>query len=107
MRLNKTKFKVLLLSQGNLRYQHRLGMNRSEQPCPEGLGGAGMAGHDPATCTHSPETKHLLGCIQSSVGSRGRRGFCASALLCSGETPPAELHPALGSQHRMDMELSD
>ncbi|RMC00560.1 hypothetical protein DUI87_23176 [Hirundo rustica rustica] len=26
--------------------------------------------------------KRVLGCIQSSVGSRGGRGFCPSALLC-------------------------
>ena len=43
--------------------------------------------------------KRVLGCIQSSVGSRGGRGFC------SGETLPGTLHPALGAQHRKDRDL--
>ncbi|RMC18926.1 hypothetical protein DUI87_03524 [Hirundo rustica rustica] len=45
------------------------------------------------------KAKRVLGCIQSSVGSRGGRGFCPSVLLCSallccGETPLGTLHPA-------------
>ncbi|RMC22304.1 hypothetical protein DUI87_00616 [Hirundo rustica rustica] len=51
------------------------------------------------------KAKRVLGCIQSSVGSRGGRGFYSSALLYSGETPPGTLHLALESQHRKDMDL--
>uniref|UniRef100_A0A663MBL4 Uncharacterized protein n=1 Tax=Athene cunicularia TaxID=194338 RepID=A0A663MBL4_ATHCN len=36
----------------------------------------------------------VLGCIQSSVGSRAREGIRP---LCSGETPPGVLCPALGA----------
>ncbi|TRZ14631.1 hypothetical protein HGM15179_012472 [Zosterops borbonicus] len=41
MRFNKIRCQVLHLGWSKAWYQHSVGMNRSEQPCPEGLGGAG------------------------------------------------------------------
>ena len=37
MRFNKAKFKVMQLGQDNPQHWHRLGMNRSEQPCEKDL----------------------------------------------------------------------
>lgn len=59
--------------------------------------GGGEAGHELAMDTHSPERKTHPKCH----GQQGREG---TLLFCSAETPPAALHPALGSQHRKDME---
>lgn len=68
---------------GKPQYQSRLGMNRSEQLCPEGLGGAAEweAGHDPAVCTCSPESKMCPGLHQKQGVQQGR-GFCPCTLLC-------------------------
>ncbi|KAF4791628.1 hypothetical protein TURU_128766 [Turdus rufiventris] len=51
-------------------------------------------------------TNGALGCIQSSLAT-SREGILplCSAQLCTGDTPPAVLHPAPGSQDRKDMDL--
>ncbi|KAJ7419683.1 hypothetical protein WISP_52593 [Willisornis vidua] len=76
MRFNKTKCRVSP-------YQSRLRDEQMESsPAKKDLGVLGKeAGHALAMCTGSPDTTRVLGCIQSSVGSRGGRGFCPSALL--------------------------
>lgn len=48
------------------------------------------------------KASQILGCIQSRVGSRSRDAILP---LCSGETPPGVLHPALSFQHETDMDL--
>jgi len=45
---------------------------------------------------------HILSCIKSSAANRSREGILS---LCSGETPPGVLCPALDPQHTTDMEL--
>lgn len=95
-KLVQVKCRVLHLGHGNSWNQHSLG---AEQPCWEGFVGAGgeTAGHDPGTGTGA---KHVLGCMQSSVGSRSRRGF--SPLLHPAETPHRVLQHLWAPQHRND-----
>ena len=49
----------------------------------------------------SPESQTCAGLHPEQCGQQGREGILP---LCSAETPPAVLHPALGSQHgKMEM----
>ena len=49
---------------------------------------------DPPMCTHSPEVQPYPGLHQKNCGQQVEGGDSAP-LLCSGETPPGVLHPAL------------
>ena len=51
----------------------------------------------PTMCTHSPEGQLYSGLHQKQRGQQVEGGDCAP-LLCSGETPPGVLHPALEPQ---------
>ncbi|KAJ7415626.1 hypothetical protein BTVI_37785 [Pitangus sulphuratus] len=105
MQFNKTKCKQLPLGQHNPQERSRLGDEQTESsPAEKELG---VLVGERLDMTRSCEltaqkAKHVLGCIQSRVGSRSREGILP---LCSGETPPVMLHPALGSQHRKDINL--
>ena len=69
-----------------------------EQPCREGLRGAGgwKAHHDPAVCACSPERQLCPGLHQKQRGQQVERGDFALVRFCSGEkTPPGVLSPAL------------
>ncbi|KAF4801359.1 hypothetical protein TURU_035701 [Turdus rufiventris] len=104
MGFNKTKCKVLHLGQENPWYQHRVGDEQIEKREEKHLGALvderlGMAQQ---YAFAAQKAKCVLGYIQSNVASRAREGILP---LCSGEIPPAVLHPALESQHRKDMDL--
>jgi len=61
----------------------------------EGLEGSGgwKVGHEPAVCAHSPEGQPYLGLHQKS--GQQVKGGDSAPLLCSGETSPGVLCPAL------------
>jgi len=64
------------------------------------VGAGGLkAGHDPATCVTAQKTKHILGCILRSMGSRARKGvlpLCPTLLRHPTHThPPGVLCPVL------------
>ncbi|RMB98827.1 hypothetical protein DUI87_25046 [Hirundo rustica rustica] len=75
---NKIKSKVLCLGQGNPRQKHRLREVTESSPVEEDLGYRPDMTWQYALAAQ--EANCVLGCIQSSVASRARRGFCSSAL---------------------------
>jgi len=95
MRFNKAKRKVPHLSRGNLRYQYRLGDEGMESSPAEKdlrvLVGEKLDRSRPRMLA-AQKANHILSCIQSSVTSRLREVILP---LCSGETPPGVLCPAL------------
>jgi len=56
--------------------------------------GAWKAGHEPATCAHNPEGQPHLGLHQEKCGQQVEGGDSVT-LLCSDETSPGVLCPAL------------
>lgn len=69
-----------------------------KQPHSEELGKTSgwKTGNEPAMCTHCPESKPYPGLHQKKSGQQVERGD-PFFLLCSGETLPRALFPALGT----------
>ncbi|KAK4826905.1 hypothetical protein QYF61_012497 [Mycteria americana] len=99
--------KVLHLGWGNPWFQYRLGDDVIESsPAKKDLGVlmGPKAGHEPTTCARSPEGQLYPGLHQKKRGQQVEGGDSAP-LLCSDETSPGVLRPALEPQHKKDMEL--
>ncbi|GAB0192445.1 catenin alpha-3 [Grus japonensis] len=96
MKFNNAKGKVLYLAWGNHQHQYRLEDELIESsPMGKALGMLVDEKLDTAQqcALASQKANHVLGCIKRSVTSRSREVFLH---LCSGETPPGVLCPALG-----------
>ena len=106
MEFNKAKCKVLPMGQGNPGHKHRLGEEWMESsPKEEDLGalGDGKVTVSQQCALTAQKATRVLGCTQSSVGSRVRGGFSPSAPLC--ETPLQCWVQLWGHQHQKDTDL--
>jgi len=95
MRFNKAMCKVLHLGRGNSWYRYRLGDEGTESsPAEKDLGAEVREKLDMSQpCVLAAQkANHILGCIPSSIASGSREGILS---VCSGETTPVFLHPAL------------
>ncbi|PKU36332.1 rna-directed dna polymerase from mobile element jockey-like [Limosa lapponica baueri] len=95
MRFNKVKYRVLHLGWGNPWYQYRLGgKGIGSSPVEKDLG---LMVHEKLDVSWqcapaAQKANHILGCVERSISSRAREVILP---LCSGETPPGVLCPAL------------
>ncbi|GAB0187702.1 mitochondrial enolase superfamily member 1 [Grus japonensis] len=98
MKFNKAKCKVLHMAQGNPKHNYRLGGEWIESSPEEKDSRVLVDGvqHEPSVCACSPESQLYPGLHQKRCDQQVEGGDPAP-LLCSCETPPGVLHPALGS----------
>ena len=97
MKFSKAMYKVLHMCQGNPKYTQRLGREWIESsPDEKDLGELvdEKLNIDLAVCICSPESQPYPGLHQKQHGEQVKGGDSAP-LLCSDETPPGVLRPAL------------
>ena len=100
MKFNKAKCKVLHRGQNYPKHKYRLGGKWiKSSPEEEDLGVlADKKLNMTWQCALAAQkANNILGCIKSSMDSRAREEILP---LCSGETPPGVLHPALESSEQ-------
>jgi len=93
MKFNKVKYKVLQMGQGNPKHKYRLGGEWIESNPEKDLGVlADERLNMTRKCSLTAQANCTLGCIKSNVAIRSMEVVLS---LCSGESPPGVLDPAL------------
>ncbi|GAB0206082.1 hypothetical protein GRJ2_003073800 [Grus japonensis] len=96
MKFNKAKCKVLHVGWRNPKHSYRLGRECIESSPEEKDLGVLIDQHEPAVCACSPESQPCPG-LHPQQRDQQVEGGDPAPLLHSCETPPAVLHPAVGS----------
>ena len=111
-KFNKAKCKVLHMDQGKAKHKYRLG--EAWIVSSPGKKDLGMLVDEKRNVTQqcvlaTQKANHILGCTKRNMASRWREVIVP---LCSGDTPPGVLHPAVdpciqlwSPQHRKDGDL--